>query len=121
MYLEPWHSDVFEFLDLKKNHGKEEMRARDLFYALWTPDLFMKRVKEDGMWTLMDPNESPGLCDCYGEEFEKLYTRYEEEGKGPRPDLLQESALDSLPGVASPCSMNPERDAVQDAPQHKIP
>lgn len=81
IYLEPWHADIFDFLDLKKNHGKEEMRARDLFYALWTPDLFMKRVKEGGDWSLMDPNESPGLCDVYGEEFEELYTKYEREGK----------------------------------------
>ncbi len=84
IYLEPWHADVFEFLDLKKNHGKEEMRARDLFFALWTPDLFMKRVKEDGDWTLMCPNECPGLCDTYGEKFEQLYTQYELEGKGRR-------------------------------------
>ncbi len=82
IYLEPWHADIFDFLDLKKNHGKEEMRARDLFYALWTPDLFMKRVKEGGDWTLMDPNECPGLCDVYGEKFEELYTKYEQEGKG---------------------------------------
>ena len=82
IYLEPWHADIFEFLDLKKNHGKEEMRARDLFFALWTPDLFMKRVKEDGMWTLMCPNECPGLCDTYGEKFEELYEKYESEGKG---------------------------------------
>ena len=81
IYLEPWHADVLDFLDLRKNHGKEEMRARDLFYALWIPDLFMKRVKEDGMWTLMDPNESAGLCDVHSEEFEKLYTQYEAEGK----------------------------------------
>ena len=82
IYLEPWHADIFDFLDLKKNHGKEEMRARDLFYALWTPDLFMKRVKEDGEWTLMDPNECPGLPDVYGEKFDELYQKYEAEGKG---------------------------------------
>tara|TARA_R110002096_G_scaffold431885_1_gene647651 strand:- start:56612 stop:59077 length:2466 start_codon:yes stop_codon:yes gene_type:complete len=82
IYLEPWHADIFDFLDLKKNHGKEEMRARDLFYALWTPDLFMDRVKENGDWTLMDPNECPGLADVYGEKFKELYTKYEEEGKG---------------------------------------
>merc|ERR1719443_2849185 len=70
MYLEPWHADVFEFLDLKKNHGKEEQRARDLFYALWIPDLFMQRVKDDGEWTLMCPNECPGLQDAYGKDFE---------------------------------------------------
>jgi len=82
IYLEPWHADVYDFLDLKKNHGKEEARARDLFYALWIPDLFMQRVKDNGEWTLMCPNECPGLSDCWGEEFEKLYTRYEKEGKG---------------------------------------
>ena len=84
MYIEPWHADIFDFLDLKKNHGKEEMRARDLFYAMWLPDLFMKRVEENGSWTLMCPHECPGLCDVYGEEFEALYTRYEAEGKGRR-------------------------------------
>ncbi|WP_293891330.1 ribonucleoside-diphosphate reductase subunit alpha [Flavobacterium sp.] len=82
IYLETWHADIFEFLDLKKNTGKEEMRARDLFFAMWTSDLFMKRVQEDTTWTLMCPNECPGLCDVYGEEFEALYTSYEEKGKG---------------------------------------
>ena len=82
IYMEPWHADVFEFLDLRKNTGKEEMRARDLFYAMWIPDLFMKRVEEDGEWTLMCPNECPHLFDTYGEEFEKLYTGYEKVGKG---------------------------------------
>ena len=82
IYLEPWHADVYDFLDLRKNHGKEEIRARDLFYALWIPDLFMQRVKDNGTWTLMCPNECPGLSDCWGEEFEKLYTKYESEGKG---------------------------------------
>ncbi|KAJ4254841.1 ribonucleotide-diphosphate reductase subunit rnr1 [Fusarium torreyae] len=82
IYLEPWHSDVFEFLDLRKNHGKEEVRARDLFLALWIPDLFMKRVEKNGDWTLMCPNECPGLADCYGEEFEALYEKYEKAGKG---------------------------------------
>ena len=82
IYIEPWHSDIFEFLDLKKNHGKEEMRARDLFYAMWIPDLFMKRVQEDEDWTLMCPNECPHLFDTYGEEFEKLYEGYEKVGKG---------------------------------------
>lgn len=81
VYIEPWHSDVFEFLDLRKNHGKEEVRARELFYALWIPDLFMKRVEENGEWCLMCPNESPGLADCHGEEFEKLYESYEAQGK----------------------------------------
>jgi ribonucleoside-diphosphate reductase alpha chain len=81
IYLEPWHADVFEFLDLKKNHGKEEMRARDLFYAMWIPDLFMKRVENNEMWSLFCPNEAPGLADCYGEDFERLYEKYEKEGK----------------------------------------
>jgi len=82
IYIETWHADIFEFLDLKKNTGKEEMRARDLFFAMWTSDLFMKRVQEDSTWTLMCPNECPGLYDVYGEEFEKLYISYEERGKG---------------------------------------
>ncbi|XP_046448198.1 ribonucleoside-diphosphate reductase large subunit-like [Daphnia pulex] len=80
IYLEPWHSDVFDFLDLKKNTGKEENRARDLFYALWIPDLFMRRVETDGDWSLMCPHECPGLADTWGEEFEALYTKYEESG-----------------------------------------
>lgn len=82
IYLEPWHADVNDFLELKKNHGKEEVRARDLFYALWVPDLFMKRVKEQGQWTLMCPHECPGLADVWGDEFEALYTKYESEGRG---------------------------------------
>jgi ribonucleoside-diphosphate reductase alpha chain len=82
IYIETWHADIFEFLDLKKNTGKEEMRARDLFFAMWTSDLFMKRVQEDTYWTLICPNECPGLYDVYGEEFEKLYISYEERGKG---------------------------------------
>ncbi|OWZ31020.1 ribonucleoside-diphosphate reductase large subunit [Cryptococcus neoformans AD2-60a] len=82
IYLEPWHADVFDFIDLRKNHGKEEVRARDLFYALWISDLFMKRVESDGDWTLMCPAECPGLADVYGEEFEKLYESYERQGKG---------------------------------------
>ncbi len=81
VYLEPWHADVEEFLDLKKNHGKEENRARDLFYAMWMPDLFMERVKDNGNWSLFCPNEAPGLSDAYGEEFRALYTRYEQEGR----------------------------------------
>ncbi|WP_250630670.1 ribonucleoside-diphosphate reductase subunit alpha [Rhodoflexus caldus] len=81
VYLEPWHADIFDFLQLKKNHGKEELRARDLFYALWIPDLFMKRVEADEEWSLFCPNEAPGLADCYGEEFERLYERYEREGR----------------------------------------
>ena len=81
VYLEPWHADVFEFLEIRKNHGKEEMRARDLFTALWIPDLFMKRVEAEGTWSLMCPNECPGLYTSYGAEFEALYTKYEAEGK----------------------------------------
>jgi len=84
VYLEPWHPDIFEFLDLRKNHGKEEMRARDLFYALWTPDLFMERVEEDSEWSLFCPNECPGLHDVYGDEFRTLYAKYESEGKARR-------------------------------------
>ena len=82
IYVEPWHADIFDFLELKKNHGKEEMRARDLFYAMWTPDLFMKRVEENAEWTLMCPNECPNLFNVHGEEFEALYNQYEKEGKG---------------------------------------
>jgi ribonucleoside-diphosphate reductase alpha subunit len=81
MYLEPWHADVFEFLDLRKNHGKEEVRARELFYALWIPDLFMKRVEQDGNWSLMCPHECPGLDDVWGDKFEALYEGYEKAGK----------------------------------------
>ena len=82
IYIEPWHADIFDFLDLKKNHGKEENRARDLFYAMWLPDLFMERVEQDGDWTLMCPNECPGLSDTYGKDFKKLYEGYEKAGKG---------------------------------------
>lgn len=81
IYLEPWHADIFDFLDLRKNHGKEEMRARDLFYALWIPDLFMKRVENNEMWSLFCPNEAPGLAEVWGEDFERLYEKYENEGK----------------------------------------
>jgi ribonucleoside-diphosphate reductase alpha chain len=81
VYLEPWHADVIDFLHLKKNHGKEEQRARDLFYALWIPDLFMKRVEANEEWSLFCPNEAPGLADCYGTEFEALYEKYEREGR----------------------------------------
>ncbi|KAH9717901.1 Ribonucleoside-diphosphate reductase [Citrus sinensis] len=84
VYLEPWHADIFEFLDLRKNHGKEEHRARDLFYALWVPDLFMERVQSNGLWSLFCPNEAPGLADCWGTEFERLYTKYEKEGKAKK-------------------------------------
>merc|ERR1719150_814913 len=84
IYLEPWHADIFDFLDLRKNHGKEEQRARDLFYALWIPDLFMKRVKEFGEWSLMCPDECPGLHEAWGAEFEALYEKYEREGRAKK-------------------------------------
>ena len=90
VYLEPWHADVFEFLDLRKNHGKEEMRARDLFYAMWVPDLFMKRVEEGGNWSLFCPNEAPGLHECHSGEFEALYARYEREGRARKTIKAQE-------------------------------
>jgi ribonucleoside-diphosphate reductase alpha subunit len=90
VYLEPWHADIFDFLDLKKNHGKEEMRARDLFYAMWISDLFMKRVEDNGMWSLFCPNEAPGLGDVWGEEFERLYEKYEKEGRYRRQVKAQD-------------------------------
>lgn len=90
VYLEPWHADIFEFLDLKKNHGKEEARARDLFYALWISDVFMKRVQEDGEWSLFCPNEARGLSDCHGVEHEEMYLRYEREGKARKTIRAQE-------------------------------
>jgi len=105
MYLEPWHADVMDFLDLKKNHGKEEQRARDLFYALWIPDLFMERVKDDGEWTLFCPHEAPGLQDSYGKAFKELYTRYEKEGKGRKTFRAQElwfKILDSQMETGTP-------------------
>jgi len=84
VYIEPWHADIMDFLDLKKNHGKEEMRARDLFYAMWIPDLFMKRVEANSTWTLMCPNECPNLFNMHSEEFEAKYLEYETAGKGRR-------------------------------------
>jgi ribonucleoside-diphosphate reductase alpha chain len=90
IYLEPWHADIFEFLDLRKNHGKEELRARDLFYALWICDLFMKRVEADGQWSLFCPNEAPGLDECHGAAFEELYTRYEAEGRARKTIKAQD-------------------------------
>lgn len=90
IYLEPWHADIFDFLALKKNHGKEEMRARDLFYAMWISDLFMKRVENNEMWSLFCPNEAPGLADVWGEEFERLYEKYEKEGKFRRQIKAQD-------------------------------
>ncbi|MBC9930377.1 ribonucleoside-diphosphate reductase subunit alpha [Chitinophaga qingshengii] len=90
IYLEPWHADIFEFLDLRKNHGKEEMRARDLFYALWMPDLFMKRVEANGTWSLFCPHEAPGLHECWGEEFEALYEKYEQENRARKTVKAQD-------------------------------
>jgi ribonucleoside-diphosphate reductase alpha chain len=90
IYLEPWHSDIFEFLQLKKNHGKEELRARDLFYAMWVPDLFMKRVESNSDWSLFSPDEAKDLHETYGEEFEKLYDKYEKEGKARKTVKAQD-------------------------------
>jgi ribonucleoside-diphosphate reductase alpha chain len=90
IYIEPWHADIKDFLELKRNHGKEEMRARDLFYALWIPDLFMKRVEQNEDWSLFCPNEAPGLSDCHGEEFERLYEKYEREGRARETIKAQE-------------------------------
>ncbi len=105
IYVEPWHADIFEFLDLKKNHGKEEMRARDLFYAMWIPDLFMKRVEANEEWTLMCPNECPNLFNIHSEEFEALYLKYEAEGKGRktiRARELWEKILESQIETGTP-------------------
>jgi ribonucleoside-diphosphate reductase alpha chain len=105
IYLEPWHADVFEFLDLRKNHGKEEMRARDLFYALWVSDLFMERVEANEDWSLFCPHEAPGLADCWGKDFEKLYKRYEKEGRARKVVKAQElwfAILDSQVETGTP-------------------
>ena len=105
IYVEPWHADIFDFLDLKKNHGKEEMRARDLFYAMWVPDLFMKRVEADAEWTLMCPNECPDLYNNHSEEFDALYLKYESEGKGRktiRARELWEKILESQIETGTP-------------------
>ncbi|KAG5191589.1 ribonucleotide reductase [Tribonema minus] len=105
IYLEPWHADVFSFLELRKNHGNELERARDLFYALWIPDLFMKRVEADGPWSLFCPNEAPGLADCHGAAFEALYERYEREGRARRTVRAQElwfAALQSQVETGTP-------------------
>lgn len=105
IYLEPWHADVTDFLDLKKNHGKEEMRARDLFYAMWIPDLFMHRVENDADWTLMCPNECPGLSDTYGDDFVKLYEKYEAENKGRKTvkaRVLWESIIEAQIETGTP-------------------
>ena len=120
IYLEPWHADVFQFLDLKKNHGKEEMRARDLFFAMWVPDLFMKRVEENGEWTLMCPNECPHLFDTYGDEFEKLYTGYEKVGKGRKTIKareLWEKILEAQIETGNPYMLY--KDAVNRKSNHK--
>lgn len=104
-YLEPWHADVFAFLDLRKNHGDENQRARDLFYALWIPDLFMERVQKNGEWTLMCPNECPGLDDCHGDEFKALYEKYERENKGRQTIKAQKlwfAILDSQVETGTP-------------------
>jgi ribonucleoside-diphosphate reductase alpha subunit len=90
IYLEPWHADVFEFLDLRKNHGKEEMRARDLFYAMWISDLFMRRVEDNGDWSLFCPKEAPGLAEVYGKDFDALYEKYEKEGRARKVIKAQE-------------------------------
>jgi len=105
IYIEPWHADIFDFLDLKKNHGKEEMRARDLFYAMLIPDLFMKRVEEDGNWTLMCPNECPNLFNVHSEEFDELYLKYESENKGRKTikaRVLWEKILESQIETGTP-------------------
>ena len=105
IYLEPWHADIVEFLQLRKNNGTEENRARDLFYALWIPDLFMKRVEADEDWTLMCPNECPGLHECFGEEFEKLYLSYEQSGRGRKPvkaQWLWQQTIDSQIETGTP-------------------
>ncbi|MCO5949666.1 ribonucleoside-diphosphate reductase subunit alpha [Mucilaginibacter flavidus] len=105
IYLEPWHADVFEFLDLRKNHGKEEMRARDLFYALWVSDLFMERVEANEDWSLFCPHEAPGLADCWGKDFEKLYKKYEAEGRARKVVKAQElwfAILDSQVETGTP-------------------
>jgi len=104
-YIEPWHADIFAFLDLRKNHGNEMERARDLFYALWIPDLFMERVQSNGNWTLMCPNECKGLDTCHGDEFKTLYEKYEREGKGRKTIKAQQlwfAILDSQVETGTP-------------------
>jgi ribonucleoside-diphosphate reductase alpha subunit len=105
VYLEPWHADIPNFLELKKNHGKEEARARDLFYALWIPDLFMKRVEANSTWSLMCPNECPGLVDSWGDDFDSTYLRYEADGKARQTVQAQQlwfSILDSQIETGTP-------------------
>ncbi|MCO4793728.1 MAG: ribonucleoside-diphosphate reductase subunit alpha [Bacteriovoracaceae bacterium] len=120
VYLEPWHADISDFLEMKKNTGKEEQRARDLFYALWIPDLFMKRVEEDGMWSLFCPHECPGLSDCYGAEFEKLYNSYEEKGMAKKVVRAQDlwfEVLESQIETGSPYMLY--KDAVNEKSNQK--
>jgi ribonucleoside-diphosphate reductase alpha subunit len=105
IYLEPWHADIFAFLDLRKNHGNEADRARDLFYALWISDVFMERVKANGTWSLFCPDEAPGLADCHGDEHRELYTRYEQEGKARQTIQAQQlwfAILDSQVETGTP-------------------
>jgi ribonucleoside-diphosphate reductase alpha chain len=105
IYLEPWHADIYEFLDLRKNQGKEELRARDLFLALWVSDLFMQRVEANENWTLFCPNEAPGLSEVYGEKFVELYTKYEQEGRGRKTIPARElwgKVLDSQTETGTP-------------------
>ncbi|TNE99356.1 MAG: ribonucleoside-diphosphate reductase subunit alpha [Deltaproteobacteria bacterium] len=120
VYLEPWHADVSDFLEMKKNTGKDEARARDLFYALWIPDLFMKRVEEDGMWSLFCPHECPGLSDTYGAEFEKLYKSYEEKGMAKKVMRAQDlwfEVLESQIETGSPYMLY--KDAINEKSNQK--
>lgn len=120
IYLEPWHADVFDFLDMKKNTGKDENRARDLFYALWIPDLFMKRVEADSHWSLFCPHEAPGLADCYGAEFERLYTQYEKEGRAKKTIRAQDlwfHVLESQVETGSPYMLY--KDAINEKSNQK--
>ncbi len=120
VYLEPWHADIFDFLEMKKNTGKEEQRARDLFYALWIPDLFMKRVEEDGMWSLFCPHEAPGLSDCFGKKFEELYKSYEEKGLAKKTVRAQDiwfAVLESQIETGSPYMLY--KDAANEKSNHK--
>ncbi len=120
IYLEPWHADVFDFLEMKKNTGKDEQRARDLFYALWLPDLFMKRVESDGMWSLFCPHECPGLAETYGAEFENLYAQYENEGKSKKVVRAQDlwfAILESQIETGSPYMLY--KDAINERSNQK--
>ncbi|EDO14542.1 hypothetical protein Kpol_259p5 [Vanderwaltozyma polyspora DSM 70294] len=120
LYLEPWHADIFDFIDIRKNHGKEEIRARDLFPALWIPDLFMKRVEENGDWTLFSPSEAPGLEEVYGEEFEALYNRYVAEGRGRKTIKAQKlwySILEAQTETGTPFMLY--KDACNTKSNHK--